>query len=93
MKRWRVAISEYGIDITRDPLPVVPAAHYSCGGVWIDLDGKTTVDHTEPADWDPSKALKNMSGRKLSSGTIAILPLGDEWLLLKGGLAKYRSVH
>jgi L-aspartate oxidase len=34
---------EYGIDITRDPLPVVPAAHYSCGGVWIDLDGKTTV--------------------------------------------------
>ena len=34
---------EYGIDITRDPLPVVPAAHYSCGGVWIDLDGATTV--------------------------------------------------
>jgi len=35
---------EYGIDITRDPLPVVPAAHYSCGGVWIDLDGTTTVE-------------------------------------------------
>ena len=35
---------EYGIDITRDALPVVPAAHYSCGGVWIDLDGATTVD-------------------------------------------------
>ncbi len=34
---------EYGIDITRDLLPVVPAAHYSCGGVWIDLDGTTTV--------------------------------------------------
>ena len=35
---------EYGIDITRDLLPVVPAAHYSCGGVWVDLDGATTVD-------------------------------------------------
>jgi L-aspartate oxidase len=35
---------EYGIDITRDPLPVVPAAHYACGGVWIDRDGATTVE-------------------------------------------------
>jgi L-aspartate oxidase len=34
---------EYGIDITRDLLPVVPAAHYSCGGVWVDQDGATTV--------------------------------------------------
>ena len=35
---------EYGIDITRDLLPVVPAAHYSCGGVWVDEDGHSTVD-------------------------------------------------
>jgi len=34
---------EYGIDITRDLLPVVPAAHYSCGGVWVDDDGLSTV--------------------------------------------------
>lgn len=38
----------------------------------IQIDGKTTVDWTEPADWDPSKTLKNMNGRKLGSGTIAI---------------------
>lgn len=32
-----------GLDITRDPLPVVPAAHYFCGGVSTDLVGRTTV--------------------------------------------------
>lgn len=32
-----------GVDPARDPIPVTPAAHYLCGGVAVDLDGRTSV--------------------------------------------------
>ena len=40
---------ELGFDLTAGPVPVVPAAHYSCGGVAVDENGRTTLGHLRAA--------------------------------------------
>lgn len=36
---------EYHIDVEKDWIPVVPASHYLCGGILVDMEGKTSIDN------------------------------------------------
>lgn len=70
-----------GLYAVKDVMDTAPVAdgewfdyHIKVEGkrITITINGQVTSDWTEPEGWDPATALKNMPGRKLSEGTMAI---------------------
>lgn len=79
-----------GIDITKDPIPVVPAAHYLCGGIKVDTNGCTWINRLYAAGETASSGLHG-ANRLASNSLIEAIVYADK--AAKHALKKIETVN
>ncbi len=78
-----------GIDIRKTPIPVTPAAHYLCGGIKTDINGKTTINNLYAAGEAASTGLHG-ANRLASNSLLEAIVFGD--LALKDAVKYFKNV-
>jgi L-aspartate oxidase len=81
---------KHGTDIIKDPIPVVPAAHYICGGIKVDMHGQSSINYLYAAGEVASTGLHG-ANRLASNSLLEAIVYADK--AAKDALLRFNSIE